>query len=226
MVWCRRIGLLCVGIICSCGFGSILILRCLGATEAPAVVQASMRFPYTLTDQPLILHGVFGYEGPYVEDGTDREVCDVAALLVENTGDAMLVDTSIAVYYPNGCYLFYAQCLPAGEMTVVLEKEAKLFQGEKLLSCWAYSEANVQPLAKNIQIRQLGMDVLEITNEESFCLGEIVILHKNWSKEAEAYLGGVVYKTYIRSVRPGQLVLVKPGHYAKTVSKVLAAVSQ
>ena len=224
MVWFKRVGLLCVGFLCSCGVMCLLIYRCIDASPVSAEPQISVTFPYALTDQPLILHGIYGYEGPYVEDGTDREVCDVAALVVENVGDTVLMDTCIAVYSPEQTFMFFAQCLPAGAKTMVLERQEKLYYGETAISCWAYTNRELSKPAQNISIRQVDMDALEITNVGTTQLDELVVYHKNWSKEAGAYMGGVVYKTYVYHIQPDQLVLVKPGHYTKTLSKIIAAV--
>ncbi len=224
MIWYKRIGSLCVGFLCSCAVLSLLILRCVGVPQTPAEPHIKMEFPYALKDLPLVLHGIYGYEGPYVEDGTDREVCDVAALVVENVGATMLTDTRIAIYTPNRCFMFLAQCLPAGAKTIVLEKNEGLYYGEQVTGCWAHTDSVKKASEESVMIRQLDMGAIEIVNETSGQIRQLVILHKNWSKEAGSYLGGVVYKTYVYNLQPNQLVLVKPGHYEKTISKIIAAV--
>lgn len=221
MTGLKRFGILSACVVWFALGAWVLVAQCMAASE-PVETAMSMAFPYRMTDQPLILHGVFGYEGPYVEDGSDREVCDVAALLVENVGSELLTNTCIAVYTPQDYYLFFAQGLPAGEKTVVLESREKLYKGEKLITCWAATAEETGVCVEHIGLRQLGMDVLEVTGQPGKELRQFVILHKNWHKETDAYLGGIMYETYVEVIKPDQILLIRPEHYAGTVSRIVA----
>lgn len=203
----------------------LLVARC--SETAPvitAVYPMKMEFPYALVDVPLILHGLYGYEGPYVEDKSNREVCDVAAVVVENVGDVMLTNTCIAVYTQQDCFLFFAQGLPAGEKTMVLEAKEKVYYGGAPITCWAATGKEKTVAVERIALRQLGSDVLEVTGQGGKGLDDFVILHKNWSKEADAYMGGVVYETYVEELKPNQILLVKPDFYVGSISRIVGVI--
>lgn len=219
----KRIGILAFGFGCSAVILSLLIMNCIGLRDTAVLASFTLRFPYQLVDCPLVLHQITGYEGAFVEDGTDREVVDTAALLVENTSECILKNTRVAIYAGAECFLFFADRLPPGEKTVLLEHNAKAYVDQSFSSCWASCEyvSALHPEEQTIYIRNLGMDTLELSNLTERTICNISIYHKTWSEEIEAYLGGISYVTYVDSLKPGQLLLIKPEHYAFGISKII-----
>ncbi len=224
MTWLKRFGIIST---CFLWVGAGMWLLADQCGDYPSFVAAcpmKMEFPYALVDHPLILHGLYGYEGPYVEDKSNREVCDVAALVVENAGDTMLTNTCIAVYTRQDCFLFFAQCLPAGEKTMVLEAKEKLYLGGEPITCWAATGKDKSIAVERIALRQLDQDVLEVTGQSGKSMQRFVILHKNWSKEADAYMGGVVYETYVEELKPNQILLIRPKYYVGSISRIVGVI--
>ena len=219
----KRIGILAVGFGCSTIILWLLVFNCIFQTDTQVLASFAMGFPYELVDCPLLLHQITGYEGAFLEDGSDREVVDTAALVIENLSQSMLKNTRVAVYAGEECFMFFADRLPPGEKTVLLEQNAKRYQKQCFSSCWASCEIMSEQFAQQppIQIQSLGMDTLELSNLSETTLRDVRIYHKTWSEEIQAYLGGISYVTYVKALKPGQILLVQPEHYALGRSKII-----
>lgn len=226
MVW-KKIRNLLFGLFCSALILGLMILNCIYQEQVTAIARSDIPFPYKMHDQPLVIHSITGYEGTYMEDGSEREVTDVAAILVENVGENMLSHANIALYSESECFLFYAQSLPPGEKTVLLEKNQQIFIDQKVTSCWASAQyASCNDLQERfVHVRVIGMDALELSNMTDRPIYDLNIYHKTWSKEIGAYLGGICYVTHVEKLEPGQLVLVKPNHYAYGYSRIICITS-
>lgn len=217
----RRIGLLVMGFFGSLLAGGILVGNCVSAQSVPVVAQVS--FPKTLEGTPLVVKGITGYEGPYVEDGTDEEVTDVAALTVYNAGEKRIGEAVITVKTEQESMCFVLTELPAGEAAIVLEQERKQWVPQRLLDWQAsYVQTKVEQAA--VEVRVLADGYLEISNLMEVPLQSITLLHKTWSEVFGGYLGGITYRTRIEALQPGQLLLIKPDHFAPNVSRIIAAV--
>ena len=223
MLLVRRIFLVSFGIIGSLFALILLVGNCMGYGDLPASTQCEMLFPYTLKDYPLKLHMVTGYDGSYTEEDVDLEVNDVAALLVENIGDDILINTRIALYSGEDCFMFFADILPPGEKCVLLEQSYRQYINQKFFNCWASSNLAPYPSldGSSVQVRYLDMDTLELTNLTEHTIEGIYMYHKTWSKEIGAFIWGKSYETYVDQINPGQLLLIRPRHYAGNNSKVI-----
>lgn len=219
----RRIGLLLTGFCGSIAVGLFLVTNCVSAASAPVVAQVSMSFPCVVEGTPLVIQGITGYEGPYIEDGSDEEVADVAALILYNAGENMIAAADITVQCAESSFCFVLNDLPAGAGVVVLDQDAQLWTPQNVYRCLASYELNEigNFTDQQLHVRQTDTSILEISNLTDKTIYDITICHKTWSEEIGCYLGGITYETHIDSLRPGQILLLSPDHYAVGSSKIV-----
>ena len=221
MVFKRRMRLLVLGFlgsICAC---VLLIISCLRITTLPVVATVTMSFPATLEGTSLTVMGITGYEGPYVEDGSDEEVADIAAICVLNTGVNTVERAMITLIGERGDMRFALTCLPPGETAIVLEQDQKLWTGAQFTH-WLADCTESQPRNMQLKVNVSPEGCLEISNPTNNPIENVTIMHKTWSESFCAYLGGISYETRVQVLKPGQLMLIHPEHFAPGISKIVA----
>ncbi len=212
MYYRRRVILLLLGLA-----GSVLCAWTM-VQQNVQIPQNMIGFPHAV-DSALILEGIVGYEGAFVEAG-DEEVVDVAALIVSNPTDQMIQHAKINIQYEGGTYEFVLSFLPPGKSAMVLEQNAQLWLSQPVFSCEAeYSLGGGLP--EDLLVQQMADGVVALTNTSDKSLKNIKLYHKNWSKEAEMYLGGIAYETYVGDLEPGQFSFLKPKYYIFGVSHIV-----
>lgn len=223
MYYRRRIRLLLLGILGSMLAASLLVGNCMGVHQS-SEGGLPLSFPYAIEDTPLILLGVVGYEGAYVEAG-DQEVVDVAALVVKNSSAQTIRQARITVDCAGETFLFDLFCLPPGESLMVLDSGGKIWIPRQVYSCSAqYSFGTTADSV--VDVGQTEDGVLRISNRTDQPIHDIHIYHKNWSKEAGMFIGGIAYETHIGCLQPGQLLLLRPDHFAPGISQIVYITSQ
>ena len=74
-----------------------------------------------LLGEGIELQALSGYQGPYVEDGTDDIVSDVLAITVRNDGDKTVQYAHIILTQGETAYEFDVTTLPVGASAQLLE---------------------------------------------------------------------------------------------------------
>lgn len=223
----RRIGILLLAVMGSVTTGATLIWLNGAAFCPPVVASMSMSLPWQIENTPLIIQAITGYEGAYIEDGSDEEVVDVAALVLYNTGSAMLSQARVIVYTQQGELEFYLTNLPEKSGILVLETHRRPWQPQALLSCQAsYTTAPEDSAHSGLRIRQLEGRTLELANMTDEIIDNATLIHKGWSGEIGCYIGGITYQTRLPAIYPGQILLMTPEHYLKGRSKLLGVFLQ
>ncbi len=223
MYYRRRIRLVLLGILGSMLSASLLVVNCMEVRE-DAAGELPLSFPYTIENTPLVILGVVGYEGAYVE-GDDEEVVDVAALMVKNCSAQTLQQAQISIDCAGETFCFDLFCLPPGESVMVLDSSEKIWLPRQVYGCSVqYSFGTAKNEA--VDVKQTENGVLQISNGTDRPVYDICIYHKNWSKEAGMFIGGVAYETHIACLQPGQLLLLRPDHFAPGISQIVYIAAQ
>ena len=214
MYYRKRAVLLLCGLVGSVVFAVILVRRNTEAKSRP------VSFPYTI-DSVLVIEGLVGYEGAFVEKGNE-EVVDVAGAIVTNCSDQIIQEARIHMECQTGSYEFEVSYLPPGTSTLALEVEAKIWTKDLVLSCdveYAFGLG----IPDGLLVQQMEDGVVALTNTTEYSINNIRIYHKNWAKEAGMFLGGIAYETYAGDLEPGQFVFLKPEFYVSGMSQIIAA---
>lgn len=187
-------------------------------------IAADRFFPRRVEGTSLMVIALSGFDGPYIEDGSDREVLDAAALQVINTGSEVISRCEIDLHCGNGVLRFCGEQIPAGVPVVLLEQDATAFGTYEITCCtgWQAVVSDVFDASHLVAVDDRDMGTLVITNLSPNTLRNIRVYYKNWLSEPDLYMGGIAYSVLIPELKPGQTEHLYPYHYAKGYSKVVS----
>ena len=219
----RRIALTALGF-----YGSLLaaLTLCISAqrilAEPVVAAPSTIEFPYAIPGTTIVVQSVTGYDGPFLEDGTDREVVNVAALIIRNVGAAILESVQISLRWSDGVYTFTGSYIPAGGTTVLLEQNGQPWQDNTFTQCTG-SETLLQAnlLFDEIAVAEQAMGTVILSNTTADTIYGITICYKTWLSTQDLYIGGVTYAMNIAHLLPEQTMYLYPDHYAVGYSKVV-----
>lgn len=182
----------------------------------------TVALPFQLKGTQLIAEHMVSYEGPYIEDGSDVPVFNIAALMIYNTGQQEIEQVSITLYLREQTLTFSGQNILPGMHVMLLEQSKQSYTQAEIVnySC-TYTEQN-EDEAIAVYIAERGMGELVIKNCTDEALSDVVLYHKLW-QPADIYVGGITYITHVGSLQPGQTLSVMPEHYAAGYSKIIKA---
>ncbi len=191
-------------------------------TEPLQSVSADIRLPVPVPGTTLQIQRISSYEGPFLEDGSDTEVVNVAALHVYNAGDREITKARITLRQGNAHYVFYGEHFPPGTTVVLLEQEARTYQHGAVTYCTGWQEAAVCKQQEGILVTDKSMGTVVVTNLTDRTIQNICLYYKSWLSPPDVYMGGITYKAEIAELLPGQTQYLYPSHYATGYSKVVS----
>ena len=209
----RKVMLLFVGL---CMEAAVLRLMAWGLWEREV-------FPDSSAGGDLIAETMIAYEGGYLEDGSNREVVDIAALQLRNTGSRILPGASVAVQCAGQEYIFRTDEIPAYSTVLVLEKEGKKYPIEQAESCVIQVQAqeNCFLPAESLHFEMPSMGMIRVKNCRSIPLPAFELLYKTYMPETGIYLGGITYSCQAGAMMPGETIELHPPHYARGYSRII-----
>lgn len=179
--------------------------------------------PYKIEGTTLVAERLVAYDGPFVEDGSDREVINVAALILHNFGSSGVKEAEITLAYHENSLTFQASMIPPGATAVVLEKDGKPYIQVPSTDCYGWAEQieDGWDVESVLRIEQIDIQTLQVTNITSAALHNVQLYYKTLLKETAYYIGGITYQTQVLHLKPGETVMLQPPHYAKDYSEIL-----
>lgn len=160
------------------------------------------------------------YTGAFVEDGSDRPVENVAAILVSNLTAEYLTYASLQFEINGEAATFVVTGLPAGESAWVLEYNALQID----------SGASFVALDSAMQfIPTEDLDELEVTFREGLLSAKNLtdqtyidgyVYYKRLHTDGN-YLGGITYRSSIGDLAPGDTIEVTAGHAGEELCRVV-----
>ncbi len=198
---------------------SIMAVEELPMPETPVTTS----FPVAVQGTSLVAQQLSSYEGPFVEDGSDREVSGVAALHVFNAGADVIAQAQVQLQYGDTTYVFCGEYLLPGETTILLESSEKPYRTDGFLQCIGWQIPVRKSLLNQISVADRQMGTLIVSNLTDRPLNAFNLYYKTWLSPPEVYIGGIVYKVEVPILQPGETVLLYPNHYACGYSRVVFA---
>lgn len=226
----RRAFLLAAGLFCGgCIFAGMLRLPVYYGgvgTVAAFSYEQRIELPVAVEGTGLVAEFTVLYEGPFVEDGSDRPVVNIASLMLRNVGETPIDSAEVILERGALRLTFQAQTIPPGAAVLVLEKDGKACTESTFTACYGWArQAGEQPLLDSrVSLAEEGMGTLLVTNLTDRALTDIRIFHKTYHREGDFYVGGVTYETRLDSLESGKTQSVYPYHYAAGYSKVVGIV--
>ena len=191
--------------------------------DSPEDLVAGIVLPVNVPGTVLIAQRLSAYEGPFLEDGTDREVVNVAALHLYNDSSSVILKAHIELQWEDGIYVFEGDHIPPKSTVVILEQNAAAYRRESFLACWGWQETAQFQNAKNlISVTDMAVGTLVVTNMTDRIFRDVCLYYKSWLSPPDVYVGGITYMVQVPILLPGQTKYLYPGHYASGYSKVVS----
>ena len=195
-----------------------------GSTQKPTEEpDRSIRFPYAIPDTNLVIEQVNSYNGIFFEDGSDRVVANVAAIVLTNKGDSCVEYVNITMKCGDIQLQFTGSTLDAGARMIVLETDSKSLPNGKYTDCTAEIASVTQLVLSEEQVRVEEQEngSLLITNLTEAEIPCIRIFYKYYMDDVDVYVGGITYTAKVVDLEAGESCTVTPSHYYSGFSKIL-----
>lgn len=184
-------------------------------------------------NEQLRVLGVGRYTGAYMEDGSDEEVMDVLAVVVQNVSDRWVVNADLTVDCGGRSAAFSVSALPGMSCALLLEQNRLAYtEGMTLRSpacgfCADQMDGLMVDFGADFSLQPYEGDILVLRNISGQEIAEDALLYyKNvasYGKNGEMiFLGGIAYSTRFQGpIAAGEERQVKPTHYSLNGSAIL-----
>ena len=170
----------------------------------------------------MTIQRINGYSGIFIEDGSDKEVKNVAAIQVKNTSKQVVEYAKIELYNGDKKLVFEVSTLPANSSAVVMEKSKTTFDSSKNVTYGKSTVAYTDKLEKSSDIKYKVLDnnSIEITNKSKKDIGCVRVFYKYKSEEGY-YVGGITYVAKVNNLKAGTSETIYPSHFATDGGQVM-----
>ena len=172
-------------------------------TGTTAPTEASLP-PATSAD--LYCLEVSTYSGPFVEDGSEEEVENVAAIIVENRSKQFLDRAMITYVFGDKVAQFELTGLPSGARAVVLEKNRLTLTGKEeytLINCDSSFRSDAVTQSDSLKVYSSG-NVLKLENTSDETYLNTCVYYKKVNSDG-MFLGGITYMLSFDTMNPGDV---------------------
>jgi hypothetical protein len=164
-----------------------------------------------------------GYDGAFLEDGTDDEVKNVLALLFVNTGDKDIQYAEYAFAVNGKPISFKVSDLPAGQQCVVLEASRHQRDTSEVLELISRVVAPVDMLPGSDKVLPVINDdnTITIMNTTQENLPVVRVFYKYFYEDENTFVGGITYTATAKDVPAGGSVTIAPTHFEANASVIM-----
>ena len=164
-----------------------------------------------------------GYDGAFLEDGTDEEVKNVLALQFVNNSDKDVQYAEYAFDVNGKPISFKVSDLPAGQSCVVLEASRHQRDTSEVLELISRVVAPVDMLPGSDKVLPVINDdntitIMNLTQEK---LPVVRVFYKYFYEEENTFVGGITYTASAKDVPAGGSVTIAPSHFEANASVIM-----
>ena len=177
-----------------------------------------------LLGEGIELQALSGYQGPYVEDGTDDIVSDVLAITVRNDGDKTVQYAHIILTQGETAYEFDVTTLPVGASAQLLELSRQPMPDStdgmtaQVTAC-AVFDTEPTMCEDVFQIEMQDTAITITNNSGSDITGQIYVYYK--IAYGDLYMGGITYRVGTAGLKAGESTTCYAGHFSTDYSKLM-----
>jgi hypothetical protein len=189
----------------------------------PTEPDNTLRFPYEIAGTGLVIKRINSYDGLFFEDGTDREVTNIAAIVLTNTAQTPIEYANITLDRDGTKLHFKAAALDAGATVIVLEAEGRQFAEGEYAGCSAeFATMEAMELSQNLvrvtETESGSLLVENLTHEDIPC---VRIFYKFYMHDMGVYVGGITYTAKVDGLKADSSQTITPSHYLSGYSKIV-----
>lgn len=180
-------------------------------------------FPYQIPNTSLVIQKVRSYDGVFIEDGSDREVFGISAIVVENTGDACIEYAKISMQCNGKPLVYELKTLEPKGVMIVQEYTAAAYEVGEYSDCTAeIAIMETMDMADEyVSIEEVDGGKVRITNISEKDIPSIRIFYKFYKSDTKVLLGGITYTVKISELKKGETREVILSHYEKGASRIM-----
>ena len=167
-----------------------------------------------------------GYDGAFLEDGTDEEVKNVLALQFVNNSDQDIQYAEYVFGVGVTPFSFKISDLPAGQSCVVLEAMRHKYDKKEVLTLVSRVVAQVDSLpSASDQVLLVDnsdntITIMNLTDQE---LPVVRVFYKYFYEDVNTFVGGITYTATAENVPASGSVTVAPSHFESGVSMLMGS---
>ncbi len=164
-----------------------------------------------------------GYDGAFLEDGSDDEVKNVLALLFKNNSGKDIQYAEYAFSVDGKPISFKVSDLPAGQQCVVLEASRHQRSTSEVLELISRVVAPVDMLPGSDKVLPVINDdntitIMNLTQEN---LPVVRVFYKYFYEDENTFVGGITYTASAKDVPAGGSVTIAPSHFEANASLIM-----
>lgn len=180
-------------------------------------------FPYKIPGTTLVIDQVNSYDGIFFEDGSDKEIEDVTAIVLSNTGDECIDYMDITIERDGTQLQFTGSALEPDGTMVVLEANAKKFSKGKYSNCKAEiaTSKEMEMSQKQVRVEETAENDLLVKNISGENIPCVRVFYKFYMYDSDVYVAGITYTAKIVDLKAGESRVIRPSHYIKGYSKIV-----
>ena len=196
-------------------------------TQSTEPQKASMTqegvFPYQIPNTSLVIQKVRAYDGVFIEDGSDRTVSGISAIVVENVGDEYIEYAKISMWCNAKQLVYELKLLEPKGVVIVQESTAAIYEDGE------YSDFNAEIATMDsmematsyVSIDETAEGAIRITNVSEKDIPSVRLFYKFYKSETKVLLGGIAYTAKISDLKQGETREIVPSHYEKGASRIM-----
>lgn len=192
-------------------------------TPQPTNPDGSIAFPYTIPGTDLVIQSIRSYDGVFLEDGSNRDVTGISAMVLVNQGQTGVALAEITLTQGTTVLKYKATSIPAGATLVVQEATAAKYVNSKYTTC----SANVAqgdsftPSEGMVKVEEIENGTLLVTNLTDETISRVRFFYKFAFEKGKIYVGGITYTAELTALKPGQSAKLTASHFAAGSSEVV-----
>ena len=167
-----------------------------------------------------------GYDGYFIEDGSDEEVKNVLAMQFFNDSDQAIQYAEYVFRAGDKAVNFKISNLPAGQSCVVLEANRHKYDSSEVLELVSRVVAKVDalPFASDqvllVDNNDNSVTIMNLTGET---LPMVRMFYKYFYEDQNTFLGGITYTATAEDIPAGGSVTVTPSHFESGISMFMGS---
>ncbi len=206
----------------------LLLISLVGGLAAVAVlqisvsrylVQTTIKLPCRAEQTVLTVLELRSYDGPFLEDGSRRQVQGVAAVVLYNGGQQLLERGAVKLRQGEELLVFSFSMLPPGARLLVLENSGKRYSAQRLDACWGWSVEG--KMDGRIRTEEAGRTALALTNVTQTPVNDAWVYYKDYDPSQRLLVGGISYSVHISNLKPGHRATLPAFGYLSGSSMII-----
>lgn len=212
--------MMALAMLCSAAYGETVSTR-ENSVKAQENEMQSDGTEYPISCTSLVIENLASYDGAFYEDGSGREVLNVAALMVRNDSNRVIPYAHITVETEDASYIFDATVLPPNSRVLIPEKNGRILSNSEIIDYFGWNtvkDKSSQIGVKVYDTKQWGICLYNISDN---AMSDLTVFYRTYIEDGDFYMGGKAFQTVISKIDAGESVDIIPQYYASGYSRVV-----